>query len=125
MNSSTWATSVGLRLQLCPASISPTNGNTRYPVTNVPTGGSAPISSTADGSSPISSSRLPQRGRAQVLVGLVLASSGERDLARVAAEVRAALGEHGGERVAVERHQHRRVLRARRVHVGRLLGRQE
>ena len=68
---------------------------------------------------------LAQRGLAQVLVRLVLAPAGERDLAGVPAQVRAALGEHGDQVVAleVERHQHGRVGGAAgRVEPRRLLG---
>ena len=46
---------------------------------------------------------LTQRGQAQILVGLVLAPAGERDLTRVPAQVGAALGEHRGEPDRVER----------------------
>ena len=56
---------------------------------------------------------------------MVLASARERDLARVATEVGATFGEDGCERVAVERHQDGRVLRARRVQLRRLLGREQ
>ena len=59
---------------------------------------------------------LAQRGHAQVLVGLVLAPARERDLARVAAEIITTFGQDGGQRIAVERHQHGGVLVAGRVH---------
>ena len=65
---------------------------------------------------------LAQRGRAQVLAGMILAPAGERDLTGVPAEVGAPLGEDGGERIPVERHEHGSVLVPGRVHGGGLLG---
>src|SRR4051812_43541892 len=55
-SSSTSSTSAGCGVQAWPGWITPTNGYTRYEVTNVPTGGSAPHSSTSWVARPISSS---------------------------------------------------------------------
>ena len=70
---------------------------------------------------------LAQRGRPQVLVGEVLAAARERDLARVALEVVAPLGEDRMQRAAVEveRHEHRGVLGPGRVERGRRLRREK
>ena len=83
-------------------------------MTKVPTGGRAPTSSTRVAAEADLLLGLAQGGVAQVLVRVVLAPAGERDLARVTAQVGAPLGEHG--RLSgspSERHQHGRVLGAR------------
>ena len=82
-------------------------------MTTVEVGGSAPTTSTAAGSRPISScaSRSAHSTSALARVG---AAAGERDLARVAAQVGAALGEDQARVVgpAEQRHQDRRALAA-------------
>ena len=89
----------------------PTNGYTAYPVAIVGVGCSAPRISTASAGSPISSSASRSAVATQVGLALVVATARKRDLAGMAAEVVAALGEHGVELAVldVERNEHRRV----------------
>ncbi len=58
---------------------------------------------------------------------MILAAAGERDLAGVAAQVRAALGEHGHELAIalIERHEHRGVRLAGGIHGRGGLGREQ
>ena len=78
-------------------------------VTKVPIGGSAPTTSTWSAARPISSSASRSAVSQQRLASVSRRPPGERDLAGVAAEVVAALGEHEARvvRVAEERHQDR------------------
>ena len=66
---------------------------------------------------------LAQRGEAQVAVALVVAAARERDLARMATQVGAALGQHRAQLVlvAIERDQHSRVGLAAHVERDRVL----
>jgi hypothetical protein len=68
--------------------------------------------------------RLAQRALEQVLVGMVRPASRKGDLAAVAPQVGAALGEHEprARRSAVERDEHRRVAPAVGVHRSRVRG---
>lgn len=89
-----------------------TTGRTLNEVTTVEVGGSAPTTSTAARSRPISSSA--SRSALDEALARLGAAAGERDLAGVAAQVVAALGEDqaGPGRPAEERDEHRRALAA-------------
>ena len=92
-------------------------------MTKVEVGGRAPTSSTARRVQPDLLLGLAQRGRREVGVAVVLAPAGEGDLAGVAAQVGAALGEDQARVLgpAVERQQHRGVGVAARPRSPRLL----
>ena len=124
-SSSTWATSVSCGVQAGPAPTSPTKGWIRNPVTNVPTGGKRAHQLHAPALEADLLVGLAQRGLPQVLVGPVLAPTGEGDLTGMPAHVGAALGEHGHEPglVREQRHEHGRRGRPVRVEPGGLLRR--
>ena len=69
---------------------------------------------------------LAQRRRSQIGIALVAATAGERDLARVAAKVGAALGEDRPQLtlIDVQRNQHRGVDSSAHVECDRILGAQ-
>ena len=87
-------------------------------MTKVPTGGSAPTSLDVARVEADLLLGLAKGGRHQVLGRTVLATAWKGDLTGVAPQVRAPLREHqaGVRRVAEDRHQHRRLGSAGRLH---------